>query len=199
VQTRRQLIKLHRHLQTTFIYVTHDQVEAMTMGERIAILKDGVLQQVDRPRDVYDRPANVFVASFIGSPAMNFFQAELESQGDGLVARSDGVEMHLSAAQSQTLAKRLPDRNITIGVRPEHMLLGEAAAKTDHCVLAVVVDTVESLGAEQQVTFSNGESTLQARLDPSPALHEGEQVLLMFACEHLHFFDPETGLRIEDK
>jgi multiple sugar transport system ATP-binding protein len=199
VQTRRELIKLHRRLQTTFIYVTHDQVEAMTMGERIAILKDGVLQQVDRPQDVYDRPASVFVASFIGSPAMNFFQAELDDQADRLVARSDGVEMQLSAAQAQALAK-LPTRNVTIGVRPEHMVLGEASAKTDdHCVLAVVVDTVESLGAEQQVTFSNGESTIQARLDPSPALHDGEQVLLMFACEHLHFFDPETGLRIEDK
>jgi multiple sugar transport system ATP-binding protein len=198
VQTRRELIKLHRRLQTTFIYVTHDQVEAMTMGERIAILKDGVLQQVGRPQDVYDRPASVFVASFIGSPAMNFFQAELVTQGDGLVAHSDGVEMQLSAAQVQALAK-LPTRNVTIGVRPEHMVVGEASAKADHCVLAVVVDTVESLGAEQQVTFSNGESTIQARLDPSPALHEGEQVLLMFACEHLHFFDPETGLRIEDK
>jgi multiple sugar transport system ATP-binding protein len=79
------------------------------------------------------------------------------------------------------------------------MVVGEASAKADHCVLAVVVDTVESLGAEQQVTFSNGESTIQARLDPSPALHEGEQVLLMFAREHLHFFNPETGLRIENK
>jgi multiple sugar transport system ATP-binding protein len=198
VQTRRELIKLHRRLQTTFIYVTHDQVEAMTMGERIAILLDGALQQVDRPQDVYDRPASVFVASFIGSPAMNFFQAELASQGDGLVARSAGVEFPLSPAQGRALAK-LPTRNVTIGVRPEHMLLGEASAKTDHCVLAVVVDTVESLGAEQQVTFSNADSTIQARLDPSPALHEGEQVLLMFACDHLHFFDPETGLRIEDK
>jgi multiple sugar transport system ATP-binding protein len=198
VQTRRELIKLHRRLQTTFIYVTHDQVEAMTMGERIAILKDGVLQQVDHPRDVYDRPANVFVASFIGSPAMNFFQAELASQGDGLVARSDGVEMQLSAAQAQALAK-LTTPNVTIGVRPEHMVVGEASAKADHCVLATIVDTVESLGAEQQVTFSNGETSIQARLDPSPALHEGEQVLLMFACDRLHFFDPETGLRIEDK
>ena len=198
VQTRRELIKLHRRLQTTFIYVTHDQVEAMTMGERIAILLDGALQQVGRPQDVYDRPASVFVASFIGSPAMNFFQAELASQGDGLVARSDGVEMQLSAAQAQALAK-LPTRNVTIGVRPEHMVVGEASAKADHCVLAVVVDTVESLGAEQQVTFSTADSTIQARLDPSPALHEGEQVLLMFACDRLHFFDPETGLRIEDK
>jgi len=198
VQTRRELIKLHRRLQTTFIYVTHDQVEAMTMGERIAILKDGALQQVARPQDVYDRPANVFVASFIGSPTMNFFQAELEDQTDRLVARSDSVEFPLSPAQAKALAK-LPTRNVTIGIRPEHVVLGEASTKADHCMLAAVVDTVESLGAEQQVTFSNGASTIQARLDPSPALREGEQVLLMFACEHLHFFDPESGLRIEDK
>jgi multiple sugar transport system ATP-binding protein len=198
VQTRREIIKLHRRLQTTFIYVTHDQVEAMTMGERIAILKDGALQQVGRPQDVYEGPANVFVASFIGSPAMNFFQAKLEGEGDGLLARADGVEIHLSAAQSQALA-RLPTPNVTIGIRPEHILLGEASAKADHCLLNAVVDTVEALGAEQQVTFSNGDSTIQARLGPSPALREGEQVLLMFASDRLHFFDPETGLRIEDK
>jgi sn-glycerol 3-phosphate transport system ATP-binding protein len=104
--------------------------------------------------------------------------------------------MQLSAGQAQSLAK-LPTRNVTIGVRPEHMVVGTASAKADHCVLGVIVDTVESLGAEQQVTFSSGENTIQARLDPSPALHEGEQVLLMFPCDHLHFFDPETGLRIE--
>jgi len=198
VQTRRELIKLHRRLQTTFIYVTHDQVEAMTMGERIAILKDGALQQVDHPQNVYERPANVFVASFIGSPAMNFFHAELQSRGDGLLACGDGLEVPLSAAQSQALAK-LPTPSVTIGIRPEHISLGDAAAKTDQCVLAAVVDTVESLGSEQQVTFSNGESTIQARLDPSPTLREGEKVLLMFPRERLHFFDPETGLRIEDR
>jgi multiple sugar transport system ATP-binding protein len=198
VQTRRELIKLHRRLQTTFIYVTHDQVEAMTMGERIAILRDGALQQVGRPQEVYDRPANVFVASFIGSPAMNFFQAELERQADRLVARSDGIEFPLSPTQAQALAG-LPTRNVTIGVRPEHMALGAASAKADRAVLAVVVDTVESLGSEQHVTFSNGDNTIQGRLDPSPVLREGEKVLLSFAPEHLHFFDPETGLRIEDK
>ena len=198
VQTRRELIKLHRRLQTTFIYVTHDQVEAMTMGERIAILKDGTLHQVDRPQDVYDRPANVFVASFIGSPPMNFFQAELQGEGDHLVARSDGVEAHLSAAQSQALAK-LSTPKVTFGIRPEHIVVGDAAAGPDQCMLNTIVDTVESLGAEQQVTFSIGDNTIQARLDPSPALREGQQVVLMFASDHLHFFDPETGLRIEDK
>jgi len=198
VQTRREIIKLHRRLQTTFIYVTHDQVEAMTMGERIAILKDGALQQVARPQDVYDRPANVFVASFIGSPAMNFFQADLEGQTDRLVARSDGVEFPLSPVQAKALAT-LPTRNVTIGIRPEHISLGEASAKAYHCMLAAVVDTVESLGSEQQVTFSNEASSIQARLDPSPALREGEQVLLMFPSDRLHFFNPETGLRIEDK
>jgi multiple sugar transport system ATP-binding protein len=197
VQTRRELIKLHRRLQTTFIYVTHDQVEAMTMGERIAILKDGLLQQVDHPQNVYQRPANVFVASFIGSPAMNFFDAELTTQGEGLVARSDGVEMQLSPAQAEVLAK-LPTRSVTIGIRPEHMVVGTASAKADHCVLRVTVDTVESLGAEQQVTFSNGDNTIQARLDPIPLLREGEHVLLMFPCGNLHFFDPATGLRVGD-
>ncbi|MDP2949360.1 MAG: sn-glycerol-3-phosphate ABC transporter ATP-binding protein UgpC [Chloroflexota bacterium] len=198
VQTRRELIKLHRRLQTTFIYVTHDQVEAMTMGERIAILCDGALQQLTTPREVYERPANLFVAAFIGSPAMNFFQAELEREADRLVARSDGVEFPLSPAQAQALAA-LPTRNVTIGVRPEHIGLGGELAKAGRAVLAVVVDMVESLGSEQHVTFSNGDSSIQARLDPSLALREGEKVLLMFAHEHLHFFDPETGLRVEDK
>jgi len=129
---------------------------------------------------------------------MNFFQAELQGEGDHLVARSDGVEAHLSPPQSQALAK-LPTRNVTFGIRPEHIVVGDAAAGPDQCMLNTVVDTVESLGAEQLVTFSIGDNTIQARLDPSPALREGEQVLLMFASHHLHFFDPETGLRIEDK
>jgi len=196
VQTRRELIKLHRQLETTVIYVTHDQVEAMTMGARIAIIHEGALQQVGDPQEVYQQPANLFVASFIGSPAMNFFHSELRLQDGQLIAHSAGASFPLAEAQARALAG-LRGKGVIIGVRPEHILLHWEAEEASEACLNVVVDTMESMGHEQHVTFSAGDITVVARLDAGRSLREGERLRLRIDRAHMHFFDPDSGQRIE--
>jgi multiple sugar transport system ATP-binding protein len=195
VQTRAELIKLHRRLETTVIYVTHDQVEAMTMGQRIAIMRDGALQQVAAPQEVYDRPASMFVAEFIGSPAMNFFRADLERKDGELVCRTERGEFRVPPVRAGALASR--ETGVVVGVRPEHVALGDAQTAPDDSVIKATVDTVESLGHELHVTFSDGSSNIVARLDTKRVLRIGEEVQLAVHGDNLHFFDPETGVRIE--
>ena len=196
VQTRRELIKLHRQLETTVIYVTHDQVEAMTMGARIVIIHEGALQQVGDPQEVYQHPANLFVASFIGSPAMNFFPSELQLHDGQLVAYSGGARFPLAERQARALAA-LRGKKAIVGVRPEHILLDWEAEEGSEACLNAVVDTVESMGHEQHVTFSAGDTTIVARLDAARSLREGERIRLRIDGAHMHFFDPGTGQRIE--
>jgi multiple sugar transport system ATP-binding protein len=196
VQTRRELIKLHRQLETTVIFVTHDQVEAMTMGARIAIIHEGALQQVGDPQEVYQHPANLFVASFIGSPAMNFFPSELQLHDGRLVAHCGDARFPLDEGQARALAA-LEEGKVIVGVRPEHILLDWEAEEGSEASLNVVVDTVESMGHEQHVTFSAGDTTIVARLDAARSLREGERLRLRIDRAHMHFFDPDTGQRIE--
>src|SRR5438477_1136753 len=120
VETRAGLLKLHQRLQTTTVYVTHDQTEAMTMGHRIAVLKDGVLQQLDTPQTLYDKPANLFVAGFIGSPAMNFFPGQLVTEGQDLWVQTSGLKLKLPDAMRTRLSSQT-GREIVFGVRPEHI------------------------------------------------------------------------------
>ncbi len=195
VQTRSELIKLHRRLERTFIYVTHDQVEAMTMGSRIAIMHEGRLLQVGQPHDVYARPANTFVAAFIGSPAMNFFEADLQ-RGDGrLVAKAEGAEFSLTEEQAAAL-DGYGGTKVIVGVRPEDLRVGTTGEKGDGVILATV-DTVESLGHEVHVTFQQGPRGVVARLSPQSALRPGDDVVLRVASGRLHFFEPATGRRID--
>jgi len=196
VQTRRELIKLHRQLETTVIFVTHDQVEAMTMGARIAIIHEGALQQVSDPQEVYQRPANLFVASFIGSPAMNFFPSELRLHDGRLMAHCGDARFPLSEEQARALAA-LEGSKAIVGVRPEHIQPEWEAEESSEASLNVVVDTVESMGHEQHVTFSAGDTTVVARLDAERSLREGERLRLRIDRAHMHFFDPDTGRRIE--
>jgi multiple sugar transport system ATP-binding protein len=193
VQTRSELIKLHRRLQGTFIYVTHDQLEAMTMGSRIAVMNEGALQQVGPPQEVYDRPANVFVAAFIGSPAMNFFEARIERRDGQATAVAEDAEFELLPEQAAAVARCGGD-NVILGVRPEHLDL--VLADADGCLQATV-DTVESLGHEQHVTFSQASRILVARLSPEYRLRVGEQVRLRTSPQHVHLFVPADGRRIE--
>jgi ABC-type sugar transport system ATPase subunit len=168
VQTRRELIKLHRRLQTTFIYVTHDQVEAMTMGERIAILKDGLLQQVDRHQNVYQRPANVFVASFISSPAMNFFDAELATEAMDLWPerrRRDAAIACAAQIWPSYLREASPSaygRAWSWARRPPRQTL-RAARDSRYGRVA---------GRRAAGHVLHGDNTIQARLDPIPLLRE---------------------------
>jgi multiple sugar transport system ATP-binding protein len=176
-QTRIELQKLHRDLETTFIYVTHDQVEAMTMGDRIALMYDGVLQQVGTPGDIYDHPANLFVAGFIGSPAMNFVPV-VTSNGS---AKAGSFEVRLP--------KSVGEKKGTLGFRPE--------ALTDRVVdggstLTMRVDVVERLGSDQYLYGQVGEDQVTARVDPRMQVAVGDQVKLGLDTRSLHMFDAET-------
>src|ERR1700720_907512 len=176
-QTRIQLQKLHRDLETTFIYVTHDQVEAMTMGDRIAIMNAGILQQVGTPGEIYDHPANLFVAGFIGSPTMNFVPATA-SNG---TAKASGFEVKLPKPVSATKG--------TLGFRPE--------AVTDRITdeantMQMKVDVVERLGSDQFLYGQVGGDSVTARVDPRMKVDPGDTVKLGLDTRTLHFFDPET-------
>ncbi|HKW08560.1 MAG TPA: sn-glycerol-3-phosphate ABC transporter ATP-binding protein UgpC [Candidatus Dormibacteraeota bacterium] len=177
-QTRVELQKLHRDLQTTFIYVTHDQVEAMTMGDRIAIMNGGILQQVGTPGEIYDHPANLFVAGFIGTPTMNFVPATLSNGG---TAKASGFEVKLPKAVSSEKG--------TIGFRPE--------AVTDRIAdgsptLDMKVDVVERLGSDQFLYGQVGGDQVTARVDPRMNVSPGDRVKLGLDTRGMHFFDSET-------
>ncbi|GAB3275990.1 ABC transporter ATP-binding protein [Microbacterium lacusdiani] len=188
VQTRTQIASLQRRLGVTTVYVTHDQTEALTMGDRIAVLKDGILQQVGTPRDLYEKPANVFVAGFIGSPAMNLFPAEIAEGGVRFGTKVVGV-------QAGSLAKA-HGSEVTIGVRPEDIIVSPA----DGQGLQVVVDLVEELGADGYLyghsEIEGKRTDIVARVDGRVHPHAGETVILAPRPDHVHAFDLETGERL---
>jgi len=180
-QTRIELQKLHRDLETTFIYVTHDQVEAMTMGDRIAIMNAGILQQVGTPGEIYDHPANLFVAGFIGSPTMNFVPA---TTGNGS-AKASGFSVKLPNAISATRG--------TLGFRPEALtdrVADEAGS------MQMKVDVVERLGSDQFLYGKVGSDSVTARVDPRMKVDPGDTVKLGLDTRTLHFFDAETELAL---
>ncbi len=195
VQTRAQLIRLHQQLGTTFIYVTHDQVEAMTMGQRLAVLEGGVLQQVGPPQEVYDRPANLFVAEFIGTPAMNLIECEPADLGGRPGLRTADVFVSLPQALWAALQTAGVER-VILGVRPEHLVPREGEAGELAAHFNGQVDLVESLGSEQHVTVALPHGSLVARLPAQPPLRRGSTLRLAVAPQHLHLFDAETGRRI---
>jgi multiple sugar transport system ATP-binding protein len=191
VQTRAELIRLHDRLQATVIYVTHDQVEAMTMGDRLAVLNAGVLQQLDTPQGVYDRPANLFVARFIGSPAMNVLPARLETADDALTALVAGQRLRLAPAQVAA-ARALDDANVLFGIRPEHLALDERAAPEPGTTLEGRVDLVERLGNELFVYLDAQGTALTARLPADASVERGRTVRLAARADQVHLFDPRT-------
>ncbi|MEZ5381821.1 MAG: ABC transporter ATP-binding protein [Microthrixaceae bacterium] len=185
-QTRLELVELWRRLETTFVYVTHDQVEAMTMASRIAILVDGRLQQVGRPQDVYQRPANLFVARFIGSPPMNTLEATVEHTRDGHVARIGGFALRIPADVPVAANQR-----IVVGVRPEHLGIG------DDGPLEAIVRNVEMLGHEQHVICEVANQLLIVRASSEvPMVQVATSLRLRLDERHLHLFDAESGDRL---
>jgi multiple sugar transport system ATP-binding protein len=180
-QTRIQLQKLHRDLETTFIYVTHDQVEAMTMGDRIAIMNAGILQQVGTPGEIYDHPANLFVAGFIGSPTMNFVPATV----DNGTAKASGFEVKLPKPISVTKG--------TLGFRPESVTDRIADGAT---TMEIKVDVVERLGSDQFLYGLVGSDQVTARVDPRLSVEPGDKVKLGLEARGLHFFDAESELAL---
>jgi multiple sugar transport system ATP-binding protein len=188
VQTRTQIAALQRRLGVTTVYVTHDQVEAMTMGDRVAVLKDGLLQQCASPRELFSRPANVFVGGFIGSPAMNL----LPFEASGATARFEGLEISLSPAQQQAMTSTA----LTVGVRPENVRVGDANESVE-----VHIDTVEELGSDSflyctPTTFEGMQ--LVARLGGLSGTRAGETVHLSMDRTALHLFDTASGVRLPD-
>jgi multiple sugar transport system ATP-binding protein len=187
VQTRIELQKQHRALHATFIYVTHDQVEAMTMGDRIAVMRDGVLQQVAPPREIYDHPANMYVAGFIGSPTMNFIPVTVE----GSTARASGFEVQLPTAPGVEKA--------VLGVRPEAMTdnlrgaAAQSASTNGQAGLDMKVEVTEILGADQLVYGIIGKDSAIARVDPQLKVDPGDRLRLQLDTRRLHLFDPASG------
>jgi multiple sugar transport system ATP-binding protein len=187
VQTRIELQKQHRALHATFIYVTHDQVEAMTMGDRIAVMRDGVLQQVAPPREIYDHPANMYVAGFIGSPTMNFMPVTVQ----GSTARASGFEVQLPSAPGVEKA--------VLGVRPEAMTdnlrgaAAESASTNGQAGLEMKVEVTEILGADQLVYGIVGQDSVIARVDPQLKVDPGDRLRLQLDTRRLHLFDPASG------
>jgi multiple sugar transport system ATP-binding protein len=191
VQTRAELIGLHRRFEATVIYVTHDQVEAMTMGDRIAILDQGVLQQLDDPQQVYERPANLFVAGFIGTPPMNTLRGRLTSDGTGLAFQAPGVHAALPA----NLARAAGHANLSdavLGVRPEALHPDPAGSITAKVTL------VEPLGHERHLVARLDDGQLFIAREPmqTPPPREGEAVTFAADPDALHLFDPGTEQRV---
>ncbi|MFT4039533.1 MAG: sn-glycerol-3-phosphate ABC transporter ATP-binding protein UgpC [Thermomicrobiales bacterium] len=195
VQTRAELIKLHERVSTTTIYVTHDQVEAMTMGDRIVVMSLGVLQQLDTPQNLYDTPANKFVAGFIGSPSMNFVDVTLEAKDGRIYASTPGFSM-LTPPRSGNALSAYVGKNVTMGVRPEHLVeisrLGGGSAAT----IPVTVDIVEQLGNENFIYLLNGSTLLTARMVPDVRVTRGDRIEVGVLPDNLHFFDPQTEAAI---
>jgi len=187
VQTRTQIASLQRRLGVTTVYVTHDQTEALTMGDRIAVLKDGILQQVGTPRELYGAPQNVFVAGFIGSPAMNLFEAEIVDGGLAFGSAVAKVDRDTLGGASGT--------TVTIGIRPEDVIVSSTGEG-----LPVEVDLVEELGADGYLyghtTINDNRVDIVARVDGRNHPNAGEKVFILPEPNHVHAFDTVTGLRL---
>ena len=192
VQMRVEISKLHRRLGATMLYVTHDQVEAMTMGERIVVMQDGFVQQVDDPITLYDRPANRFVAGFIGTPPMNFIEGRLRADGALLFEGGEGMEIPVPATHGEALAG-FAGKTITLGLRPED--IGSAAAEqlAGAPRIRAQVEVVEPMGAESYVHLGLGGSSIISRVDAHRKLAVGETAEPAVYIDKAHFFDPATG------
>ena len=219
VQMRAELGQLHSQLQTTTLYVTHDQVEAMTMGDRVAVIRKGVLQQIDTPREIYLYPKNIFVAGFIGSPSMNFVYATVSPSGKSFKIKIGDIEIKTSTAP-KTLAE-FKDKEIVLGIRPEAFEDSVYAGKEFTEDFPVEITLLEQLGSDSYIHFYKDIKPVQteaieeiladegedisvlgtetkfiARINPNATVEEGQKIKLKIDPTKLHYFDPETGLAI---
>ncbi|NLC59493.1 MAG: sn-glycerol-3-phosphate ABC transporter ATP-binding protein UgpC [Armatimonadetes bacterium] len=200
VQTRAELIKLHRQLGITTIYVTHDQVEAMTMGERIAVMKDGVVQQIDTPLNLFNYPANLFVAGFIGSPAMNFIPAMLEGDAGGVYVNAGSFRVRVpdSKAKAGNGVSAYIGKEVTFGIRPQHIydkqltLVPATPENTVRCT----VDVSEPMGSVVTLYLTSGPHSLVAEVDAETKAVDGAPLDLVFDMEKTHLFDRQTEIAI---
>lgn len=193
IQMREELIRLHHLLAVTTVYVTHDQVEAMTMGDRVAVMDSGRLLQVGTPNDLYENPRDLFVATFLGAPKMNIFDGELVRTGNGLLAvQALGSCIALTAHQADTLS-HLNSSRIIVGLRPSDLHIPLDAPPSCSISLSAVADIVEHLGAESFAMVAVAGASLRARLPRSSGIKFGDSVELRFNPSDLYFFDKESG------
>src|SRR5437773_6085788 len=190
VQMRVELKRLHERLETTAIYVTHDQVEAMTLGSRVVVMRDGWVQQVGEPMEIYSRPQNRFVAGFIGSPAMNFIPTSLTDGGGSLFAEASGIKIKVPPQKAQSLMP-YKGQTVTLGVRPEDLRVGMSSDSSDLSFDAVV-EVVEPLGAEILLDTKAANQQIVARVEPTVKTKPHEKIRLSFVPDRIHFFDAKT-------
>lgn len=200
-QMRVELVKLHKQLDTTIIYVTHDQTEAMTLGTKIVVMKDGLIQQVGAPQSIYDNPVNLFVAGFLGSPSMNFFRCTVKAEENNRTAlllddAKTVKKVYLDGTRGKQIVDRYNGRHVILGIRPEDIYEFDEAKKLGIENESVDVDEPvvnrEMLGAEVILYFDEQGKTLAVRLSPENQTQVGEKVSLYFDMEKAHVFDPET-------
>ena len=192
VAMRAEISKLHQRLQTTFIYVTHDQTEAMTMATRIAVINKGVLQQLDTPQNLYDHPNNLFVAGFIGSPAMNFFPGKLRRDNGKLVLDTNDFAVAIPSKHTKTYEAHA-GKDVIFGIRPENIHDADfVPPNTDTEKVAVKVDVTELMGNEIFLYLVSGKNTFVARVDPRSKMRIGEQASVAFDMDSIHIFDAAT-------
>lgn len=197
VAMRAEIVKLHHHLENTMIYVTHDQVEAMTMADKIVVMKDGHILQIDSPLNIYNHPANIFVAGFIGSPAINLIPGEFSSL-DGKPAFSCQDFTLPLAPKHYELCKCSSPKKAILGIRPEDLYDARFAAMADHpAQVSAICDLVEPLGSEYHVFLKTKNLELTAKFDPKTLPQSGEQLTISLDMNKAKFFDPDTEKTIE--
>jgi multiple sugar transport system ATP-binding protein len=193
---RTEIAKLQRSLRATMIYVTHDQIEAMTLGSRIVVLDRGVIQQIDAPMRLYDQPSNLFVAGFFGSPAMNFLRGTLLEQGDAYLACKDGkVDLGDFLRINPQLSDRV-GKTIVVGVRPEDIRIAQSPRTTEQPQFIAKLEYIEPVGNEVFLNLRLGTNDMILRMAPVQLPATGADVHLSFTASKLHCFDPESGLRL---
>ncbi len=192
VQMRAELSKLHNRLQTTIIYVTHDQTEAMTMGDRIVVMKDGFIKQVGAPLEIYERPDNMFVAGFIGSPAMNFAPGVLRKEGDDYIVDCESFRIGVPRGRFRDIEKYV-DEGIVLGIRPEDIEdIDFAPGAPEDRVVKCLVDVIEPMGAEAYLNLTTGPHSFVARVNPRTKARDGEPHSVVLNMDECHLFDPST-------
>jgi multiple sugar transport system ATP-binding protein len=192
VQARAEISKLHQRLETTFIYVTHDQVEAMTMGTRIAVLNDGILQQIDTPQNLYDYPSNIFVAGFIGSPSMNFFDGELTERDGKVAVETDRFVLDIPEDREDTYRPHL-GIDIVLGVRPEDIHDPDfAPPDISQQLVEAQVDVTELMGDEVVVYLQKEDTEFLGRFDPRTDAKVGKTMSAAFNMDRMHIFNRTT-------
>lgn len=199
VQMRAEIAKLHQKLGTTIIYVTHDQTEAMTLGTRIVVMKDGVVQQIDSPQNLYEKPCNLFVAGFMGSPQMNFKDAVVGVSGGSAWLEVEGKRIMLPPAKAEPLIEgEMDGKEVILGIRPEDILEVKDAFPVQGYSFDVTCNVYELLGAEVFLYFELGETGLTARVEPDTKIRPGSRMRVTFDTEKIHIFDKDTELAISN-